>query len=119
MGRAIIDRMARYTVNDAAVARARRLIEARHYVLTSDWGEVQPQADDENAYLERHSWEDYASWHLGLTDGANDETKARHAFVFGDLRRIHRSSPPSNRPRTSIDSRTPCSATPATWSWAG
>ena len=40
MVRAIIDSMARYTVNDAAVARARRLIEARHYVLTSDWGEV-------------------------------------------------------------------------------
>lgn len=89
---AIIDSMARYIVNDAAVARARRLIEARHYVLTSDWGEVQPKADDENAYLERHSWEDYASWHLGLTDGANDETKARHAFVFGDLRRLHRSA---------------------------
>ena len=24
--------------------------------------------------------------------GTNDETKARHAFVFGDLRRIHRSA---------------------------
>jgi len=28
--------------------------------------------------------------HLGLTDGANDETKARYAFVYGDFRRIHR-----------------------------
>jgi hypothetical protein len=35
--------------------------------------------------------EDYASWHLGLTAGANDGTKARYAFVFGDFRRIHRS----------------------------
>jgi hypothetical protein len=26
-----------------------------------------------------------------LTEGAADETKARYAFVFGDLRRIHRS----------------------------
>jgi hypothetical protein len=31
--------------------------------------------------VERHSWEDYAAWHLGLTVGANDETKARYAFV--------------------------------------
>ena len=83
--------MATYAVNPAAVAHARRLIDNRQYVLDSDWGEVQPRADAENAYLERHSWEDYAAWHLGLTEGANDDTKARYAFVYGDLRRVHRS----------------------------
>jgi hypothetical protein len=83
--------MARYTVNDRAVAHARRLIESRQYVLDSDWGEAQPRADDENAYLEKHSWDDYAEWHLGLTEGATEETKARYGFVFGDFRRIHRS----------------------------
>jgi hypothetical protein len=82
--------MASYSLNDAAVAHARRLIDARQYVLNSDWGEVQPRADDENRYLETHTWEDYALWHLGLTDGAADETKARYAFVYGDLRRVHR-----------------------------
>jgi hypothetical protein len=82
--------MASYTLNDRAVARARRLIDARQYVLDSDWGEVQPSAPDENAYLESHSWDEYAEWHLGLTDGATDETKARYAFVYGDFRRIHR-----------------------------
>jgi hypothetical protein len=83
--------MATYTVNPAAVAHARKLIDARQYVLDSDWGEVQPRAEAENAYLERHSWDDYAAWHLGLTEGANDATKARYAFVYGDLRRVHRS----------------------------
>ena len=82
--------MASYTVNPAAVARARELIDSRQYVLDSDWGEVQPGADAQNTYLESHSWEEYAQWHLGLTDGANDETKARYAFVYGDLRRVHR-----------------------------
>ena len=82
--------MASYSLNDSAVEHARRLIEARQYVLESDWGEVQPRADDENAFLESHSWEEYADWHLGLTDGAADETKARHAFVYGDFRRVHR-----------------------------
>lgn len=82
--------MATYTVNTDAVAHARDLIDKRQYVLDSDWGEVQPRADAENAYLERHSWAEYAAWHLGLTEGANDETKARHAFVYGDLRRVHR-----------------------------
>lgn len=83
--------MATYAVNPAAVAHARKLIDARQYVLDSDWGEVQPRAEAENAYLERHSWDDYAAWHLGLTEGANDATKARYAFVYGDLRRVHRS----------------------------
>jgi hypothetical protein len=83
--------MARYDVNAKAVANAERLIEARQYVLDSDWGESQPVAADENAYLDRHAWDEYAAWHLGLTVGATDETKARYAFVFGDFRRIHRS----------------------------
>lgn len=83
--------MARYSVNDAAVAHCRALIAAKQYVLDSDWGQRQPDAEAQNAYLERHGWEDYAAWHLGLTDGANDETKARYAFVYGDLRRVHRS----------------------------
>ena len=77
-------------MNRRAVERCRRLIEARQYVLDSDWGEVSPSADDENAYLERHSWGEYADWHLGLTEGATDETKARYAFVYGDFRRVHR-----------------------------
>ena len=82
--------MASYAVNRAAVARARKLIDAHQYVLDSEWGEVQPSADDENAYLESHSWDEYAEWFLGLTEGATEETKSRHAFVFGDFRRVHR-----------------------------
>jgi hypothetical protein len=84
--------MAAYSVNEAAVARAERMIDARQYVLDSDWGDVQPTADDENAFLETHSWEEYAEWHLGLRQGANDGTKARYAFVYGDFRRVHRSA---------------------------
>jgi hypothetical protein len=83
--------VASYSVNPRAVARAERLIDARQYVLRSEWGDVQPSAADENAYLESHPWEEYAEWHLGLTEGARDGTKARYAFVYGDFRRIHRS----------------------------
>jgi hypothetical protein len=83
--------MANYRVNRRAVTHARRLIDARRYVLDSDWGEIQPRADDENAFLEKHAWGEYAEWHLGLTEGAADETKARHAFVYGDFKRVHRS----------------------------
>ena len=84
--------MAKYAVNPAAVARCRELIDARQYVLDSDWGAVQPNAEAQNAYLARHSWAEYAAWHLGLTEGASEETKARYAFVYGDLRRVHRTA---------------------------
>ncbi len=87
----IIQGMASYSVNQHAVERAGRLIDARQYVLESDWGDAQPRAGAENAFLSSHSWDEYAQWHLGLTEGANDETKARYAFVYGDFRRVHRS----------------------------
>ena len=83
--------MASYEINTEAVKHVRRLIEAKQYVLESDWGDAQPRADAENTFLEKHSWAEYAAWHLGLTEGANDETKARYGFVCGDFRRVHRS----------------------------
>ena len=83
--------MAKYLLNEAAVQRAEALIDARQYVLDSDWGEVQPNATAQNDFLSSHGWVDFATWHLGLTDGATNETKARYAFVYGDFRRVHRS----------------------------
>jgi hypothetical protein len=82
--------VAAYRVNPEAVARAEQLIDARQYVLQSEWAQVQPRAEQQNAFLASHSWEEYAAWHLGLTEGAADETKARYAFVYGDFRRVHR-----------------------------
>jgi hypothetical protein len=82
--------MAEYSVNERAVAHARKLIDAKRYVLNSDWGERQPRAADENGYLKAHSWEEYAQWFLGLTEGVADDTKGRYGFVYGDFRRVHR-----------------------------
>ena len=82
--------MATYSVNKRAVAKARELIDARQYRLRSRWADVQPRAADQNAFLKTRGWDEYSSWHLALTDGASDETKARYAFAFGDFRRLHR-----------------------------
>jgi len=82
--------MASYSLNPDAVAEAERLIGSHQYVLDSDWGLVQPRAAEQNAFLKSHSWEEYARWHLGLTDGAPDRARARCAFVCGDFRRVHR-----------------------------
>jgi hypothetical protein len=82
--------MATYRVNKRGVAKARELIDAGQYRVRSRWADVQPRAAAQNAFLKAHGWAEYASWHLALTDGASDETKARYAFVFGDFRRLHR-----------------------------
>ena len=82
--------MPAYAVNEEAVRHAKSLIDARQYVLRSRWQDVQPRARDQNAFLRTHSWDEYAAWHLGLTEQADDETKARHAFVYGGFRRVHR-----------------------------
>ena len=82
--------MAKYEVNEAGIAHAKALIDARRYVVRSRWADVQPSAADRNAYLKNHSWDEYGEWHLALTIGANPETKARYGFVYGDLRRLHR-----------------------------
>jgi len=82
--------VAEYTVNQDAVRHAKQLIATRQYVLRSRWQDVQPRAGEQNAFLKTHSWEEYADWHLGLTEGAAEETKARYAFVYGNFRRLHR-----------------------------
>jgi len=82
--------VAAYTVNKDGVRHAKRLIDAGQYVLRSRWQDVQPRARDQNTFLKTHSWDEYAVWHLGLTEDAAEETKARYAFVYGDLRRLHR-----------------------------
>ena len=82
--------MASYALNQDAVTHAKQLIDSRQYVLRSRWQDVQPRAREQNAFLKTHSWEEYAAWHLGLAEGAAEETKARFAFVYGDFRRLHR-----------------------------
>ena len=60
--------VASYTVNKRAVAHARELIDRRQYVVRSEWGEAQPKAADQDAYLASHTWKEYGAWHLGLTE---------------------------------------------------
>ena len=82
--------MSSYEADRRAVTHARKLIDAHQCVLESDRGDAQLSADDENAFLATHSWDDFGEWYLGPTEGASDETKAGFGFVYGDFRRVHR-----------------------------
>ena len=49
-----------------------------------------PTAPGTSRPTKTDTWEEYGAWHLGLTEGAGQETKRRYAFVLGDFRRLHR-----------------------------
>lgn len=78
-------------VNEKAASKAKEMIRAHHYVLDSDWSEAQASSDDENDYLENHSWQEYGEWFLAIDTDASKETKDRYNFPYGDFRRVHRS----------------------------
>ena len=84
--------MPEYDENDLCIRHARRLIESGRCVLDSDWSAVRPSAEEEDAFLDGHAWEEYSAWHLGIDDDAVYDTKERYGFLIGDFHRVHRSA---------------------------
>jgi hypothetical protein len=78
-------------LNEAGRRKAKSMIESSQYVLDSSWAQANPSADEENAFLDSHSWAEYGEWHLGVDESADEETKERFGFPYGDFRRVHRS----------------------------
>lgn len=58
--------------------------------VRDDWSEHAPSADDENAFIDKHGFDDFAQWHLGRDDEKSDETKGSVSFPFGDFKKVHR-----------------------------
>ena len=84
--------MPNYRVNKDAVAQARKLIDAGKVDTDTEWSDAAPSADDENAEIERHGYAGYGRWHLAIDPDASEETKKRHAFPYGDFRKVYRSA---------------------------
>lgn len=79
-------------LNDTGLAHARSLVrdgKATHDER-DDWSEHAPTAADENAFIEKHGWEEFGQWHLGVDTSRGPETKGRYSFPYGDFRRVHR-----------------------------
>lgn len=84
--------MPTYELNSAAVRQARRLIDDGSYDDTTEWSDAAPSADDGNAEIDRSGWDGYAAWHLAVDPEANEETKKRYSFPYGDFRRVNRAA---------------------------
>jgi hypothetical protein len=84
--------MPNYTVNEAAVKQARRLIDEGAVDTETGWGEAAPAAAEGNKEIEREGYDGYGRWHLGIDTEASEETKDRYAFPYGDFKKVNRSA---------------------------
>jgi hypothetical protein len=84
--------MPNYRVNEAAVTRARKLIDAGTYDDETTWSDAAPSADDANQVIEKDGWDAFAAWHLAEDPEASAETKGRYAFPYGDFSTVNRAA---------------------------
>jgi hypothetical protein len=79
-------------LNKEALAHARKLVEQGKVVRDErdDWSEHAPSTDEQNRFIEKHGWDEYALWHLGVDPDKSEETKGRFSFPYGDFSKVHR-----------------------------
>ncbi|MGA8618842.1 MAG: hypothetical protein WB660_10055 [Candidatus Sulfotelmatobacter sp.] len=54
------------------------------------WSEHQPSTQQENDFIAAHGFAEYGKWHLGIDDEADEDTKQRYKFPYGDFEKVHR-----------------------------
>ena len=84
--------MPTYRVNPDGVRQARELVDAGKVDVDTEWSTAAPSAADENAHIEKHGYEGYGAWHLAIDPDANEGTKKRYAFPYGDFSRVNRAA---------------------------
>lgn len=84
--------MTTYRVNKAAVEQARKLIDAGKYDDETEWSDAAPSTDEANKEIERHGYDGFGGWHLGIDADASEETKGRYAFPYGDFTKVNRAA---------------------------
>jgi hypothetical protein len=79
-------------LNEGAFEFAARLINEGHVIADGKgaWAGHRPSADEENEFIRRHSFGEYAKWHLGIDERYGANTKRRYKFPYGDFKNVHR-----------------------------
>src|SRR3982074_1188118 len=80
------------TLNPRAYKHAKELIDDGKFVFDERdaWSEHQPSSQQENDFIERHGFEEYGKWHLGINDERPEDTKGHYEFPYGDFDNVHR-----------------------------
>ena len=79
-------------LNRGAFDHAKELIDDGKFVFDERdaWSEHRPSSRQENDFIERHGFEEYGKWHLGINDAEAEDTKGRCEFPYGDFKNVHR-----------------------------
>jgi hypothetical protein len=84
--------MPKYRVNDAAVRKARELIDDGRFDDRTEWSDAAPDAAAANDVIDSDGFEAFAAWHLAEDPDASEGTKGRYAFPYGDFRTVNRAA---------------------------
>jgi hypothetical protein len=79
-------------LNSKAFTHAKDLVKKNHVVKDTrdDWSEHAPSTDQENDFIDKHGYDEYSKWHLGVDDDRPADTKAHYKFPYGDFTKVHR-----------------------------
>ena len=79
-------------LNRSAVTQAERLIDRGNAIWDERdaWSEDQPTARQQNAFIKKYGFGEYAKWHLGIEDSEAADTKEHYRFPYGDFENVHR-----------------------------
>ncbi len=80
-------------INKAAYDHAAELIKGGLEVEHSatNWDEVKPDADEMARYLNTHSLEEYGLWFLGIDTDADEQSKDKFVYPYGDFNVVQKS----------------------------
>jgi hypothetical protein len=54
------------------------------------WSKDHPSTDQENEFIRRYGFAQYAKWHLGIDRRFPENSKRRYKFPYGDFKSVHR-----------------------------
>jgi hypothetical protein len=79
-------------LNRKALEHARSLVKKGKVErdVRDDWSEHAPSTDEENSFIDKHGFDEFSKWHLGVDAEKSEGTKGSVSFPFGDFRKVHR-----------------------------
>ncbi|MDB6091179.1 MAG: hypothetical protein JWN85_3963 [Gammaproteobacteria bacterium] len=79
-------------LNRPAFDYAKDLLREKRFVNDErgNWSEHQPITREENRFIRAHGFGEYGRWHLGFDNEAEEDSKERYKFLYGDFRNVHR-----------------------------
>lgn len=77
-------------VHNKAVTFATLLINQGRINKNSAWENNKPSSDDENNYLDAHTYQEYGNWFLGIDPLLDSNTKEYYSFPIGNFKEIYK-----------------------------